>query len=74
MVDTLLMVGGGVVGAGIALLFAPYPGKKSRVKIARFGKTVSKRGERALRGFAGDLTDFADTVGDMGTRVMRRVH
>lgn len=74
MVDTLLMVGGGVVGAGLALLFAPQSGKKSRVKIAKFGKTVSRRGERALRGFADNMTEFADSMGSMGQRVMRRVH
>lgn len=73
MVDTILLVGGGVVGAGLALLFAPQSGKKSRVKIARFGKTVSRRGEKALRGFADDINDLAGSMGTMGNRVMKRV-
>lgn len=74
MVDTLLLVGGGVVGAGLALLFAPQSGKKSRVRIAKFSKTMSRRGEKALKGIADNVTDFADTMGTMGDRVMRRVH
>lgn len=59
MADALMLVGGGVVGAGLALLFAPYAGTKSRKKIARFGRSMSNKSEKAMR----NVTDFAETMG-----------
>lgn len=52
MTEVLMLVGGGVVGAGLALLLAPKSGKRTRIEIARFGKTIGRNGEKALRGAA----------------------
>lgn len=70
MADALMLVGGGVVGAGLALLFAPYSGTKSRKKLARFGKTVSNKSDRMMR----DITDFADTMGGKANKVLHMWH
>lgn len=59
MADALMLVGGGVVGAGLALLFAPYSGTKSRKKIARLGRSMSSKSERAIRNF----TDGVSAIG-----------
>ena len=62
MVDALLLAGGGVVGAGMALLFTPQSGRKNRRDLARFGKTVGKKSDRALRSFAGGMADLGGKV------------
>ena len=70
MADALMLVGGGVVGAGLALLFAPYTGAKSRKKLARFGRTMSDKSDRMMR----DMTDFADTMGGKANKVLHMWH
>jgi len=70
MTDTLMLVGGGVLGAGLALLFAPYSGAKSRKKMVRFGRTVGKQSDRMMRSF----TDFADTMGGKASKVANMWH
>jgi len=47
---------GAVIGAGVALLLAPRPGKETRRDIARFAK-------KAERGAEGIVEDFSDTMG-----------
>lgn len=70
MTETLMLVGGGILGAGLALLFAPYSGEKSRKKMRRFGKTVSNRSDRMMR----SISDFADTVGGRASKVANMWH
>ena len=70
MADALMLVGGGGVGAGLALLFAPYTGAKSRKKLARFGRTMSDKSDRMMR----DMTDFADTMGGKANKVLHMWH
>jgi gas vesicle protein len=64
-----LLLFGSVVGAGLALLYAPYSGVKNRKKMLHFGKVMSKRSDRALRNFNEMISDFGDTMGSMGKRV-----
>ena len=70
MTETLMLVGGGILGAGLALLFAPYSGEKSRKKMMRFGKTVSNRSDKMMR----SISDFADTVGGRASKVAHMWH
>ncbi|UFS68542.1 YtxH domain-containing protein [Geomonas sp. RF6] len=62
MVDALILLGGGVLGAGLALLFAPQSGQKSRKDIARFSRTVGRKSDLAMRKLADNVIDFADAV------------
>lgn len=56
------VVFGSLVGAGVALLFAPQSGTKTRRQIVRYGK---KAGTRAQR-FVGDIGESLDhTLGDI---------
>ena len=70
MADALMLVGGGVVGAGLALLFAPYSGTKSRKKLVRFGRSMSNKSERMIS----DLTSFADTMGGKASKILHLRH
>ena len=42
-----ILVGGSVVGASLALLFAPFSGTKSRKKLADFGKAIRGKSDRS---------------------------
>jgi gas vesicle protein len=64
MSDAFMLVGGSVVGAGLALLLAPQSGKKSRTKIARFGRSMGRKGDKVIRNFADNMSEFAGTVGE----------
>jgi gas vesicle protein len=70
MTDALMLVGGGVLGAGLALLFAPYSGEKSRKKIKRFGRTIGNKSDRVVR----SISDFADTMGGRASKVANMWH
>ena len=72
LTDALMLVGGSVVGAGLALLFAPQSGAKSRKELVRFGKTVSRKSEKVYRDFTDGVTEFADMVGGKAGGIMHR--
>lgn len=74
MTDVAMLVGGGVIGAGLGLLFAPYSGAKSRKKMARVGRTMSNRSDKALRDLSGRMSDLADTMGTMSGRATKMLH
>jgi gas vesicle protein len=74
MTDVMMLVGGGVVGAGLGLMFAPYSGAKSRKKMARMGKMMNNKSDRMMRDLSGRMSDLADTMESMSgkaTKLMR---
>ena len=72
MTDALMLVGGGVVGAGLALLLAPQSGKKSRKEITRFSRTVGRQGDKVIRNISENMSDFAERVGGMTAMLHKR--
>jgi gas vesicle protein len=72
MSDALFLVGGSVVGAGLALLLAPQSGKKSRREISRFSRSVSKQGDKVIRNISESMSDFAERVNGMTGMLHRR--
>jgi len=72
--DVAMLVGGGVIGAGLGLLFAPYSGAKSRKKMARVGRTMSNRSDKVMRDLSGRMSDLADTMGTMSGKATKMLH
>lgn len=70
--DALMLVGGGIVGAGVALLLAPQAGRKTCRELARFGRKIGKAGDNAVRDFATNVTNLADTVGEKAAGILHR--
>jgi gas vesicle protein len=74
LTDVMMLVGGGVVGAGLGLMFAPHSGAKSRKKMVRMGKMMSNKSDRMMRDLSDRVSDLADTMQNMSgkaTRLMR---
>ena len=69
--EALMLVGGGVIGAGVALLLAPQSGRKTRSEIARFGKTIGRKGDKAVREFADNVVDMVYTVGEKAADILK---
>ena len=67
--DIAFVAAGGLIGAGIALLFAPQSGKQTRQDLAYFGKVAKNRSERMLlevRHKANKLTDEMKSAVESG--------
>lgn len=63
-VAAMLMVAGGIVGAGLALLLAPQSGERTRRDIMRSAKRVKTRAEEAVDDLSVNISDLVDTIGD----------
>ncbi len=70
MVGALMLVAGGIIGAGVALLFAPQSGKRTRKDIARFAKKTKHKAEEAVDNFSDALSDLVDVVGDKASDIL----
>src|SRR5512135_2291860 len=64
MVGALMLVAGGIIGAGVALLFAPQSGKRTRKDIVRFAKKTKHKAEDLVDDFADSLANMVEAVGD----------
>lgn len=72
MVGALMLVAGGIIGAGVALLFAPQSGEKTRRDITRYGKKVRRKAEGVVDDFADSVSDMVETLGDRAEEIMEK--
>lgn len=70
MIGGILLVAGGLVGAGVALLFAPQSGQKTRRDIARYSRKVKRKAEDVVDEFAGNLHDVMDSMGERAEEIL----
>lgn len=63
-VAALLIVAGGIIGAGMALLFAPQSGQRTRKDIARYAKKTKNRAGEAVDDLSVSISDLVDSIGD----------
>src|SRR3990172_7945631 len=61
-VGALTLAGGAIIGAGIALLFAPRSGKNSRREIALTTRKAGRRMKRAARDISDGVSGVVDSV------------
>ena len=67
-----MLLAGGIIGAGIALLYAPQSGAKTRKDIARYTKRARRKGEEAVEDFTDQVTDMAEAVGDRASEILEK--
>lgn len=60
----LLMLAGGIVGAGLALLLAPQSGQRTRKDILRYAKKSKIRAGEAVDDLSTSVSDLVDAIGD----------
>jgi gas vesicle protein len=58
----LTLVTGAMIGAGIALLFAPHSGERTRREISLTARKVRRRVRRATRDFSDDVSGLVDVL------------
>jgi gas vesicle protein len=60
----LLILAGGIVGAGLALLFAPQSGQRTRKDLVRYANKTKHRAGEAADDLSANISDLVDTIGD----------
>ena len=60
----LMVFAGGVIGAGLALLFAPQSGSRTRNDILRYSKKARNRADEAVDGLAADVSNLVEAIGE----------
>ena len=60
----LLVIAGGVIGAGLTLLFAPQSGDRTRKDILRCSKKARNRADEAVDDLAANVSDLVETIGE----------
>src|SRR5512133_396221 len=61
---SLLMLAGGIVGAGVALLMAPQSGQRTSKDILRYAKKTKNRAGDVVDDIADTVSDLVDSLGD----------
>lgn len=75
MVGAVMLVAGGLIGAGIALLYAPQSGEKTRKGLVRYAKRARRRTREAVEAvedFTEQVTDMAEAVGERATEILEK--
>jgi gas vesicle protein len=74
-VGALMLVAGGIIGAGVALLYAPQSGEKTRKGIGRIAKKARRRSAEAVEAvedFSDHVADMADAVGERASEILEK--
>lgn len=69
-VGALMLVAGGIIGAGLALLFAPQSGERTRKDIVRYSRKVRRKAEGVVEDFADTVSEMVDTVSDKAEDIL----
>lgn len=72
VVGAMMLLAGGVIGAGLALLYAPQSGERTRKQISRYAKKVRNETEEMIRDAAHAVTDMTDDLGEKTSELARR--
>ncbi len=60
----LLVFAGGVIGAGLALLFAPQSGSSTRKDILRYSKKARSRADEVVDDLAANVSNLVEAIGE----------
>ena len=71
-VGAMMLIAGGVIGAGMALLFAPQSGKRTRRDLARYSRKTRNQAEEMVRDAAGSVTEVIEALGDKTSELVER--
>ncbi len=69
-VGAMMLVAGGIIGAGVALLFAPQSGKKTRQDIARYTRKAKRRAGDIVDDFSESVSELTDAVSERASEIL----
>jgi gas vesicle protein len=72
LVGALLLVAGGIIGAGAALLFAPQSGRQTRKDIARYSRKVKRKAGDLVDDFSDTVSGLVETVGEKASEIIEQ--
>jgi gas vesicle protein len=72
MVGGIMLMAGGLLGAAVALLYAPQSGKKTRRDITRYSRKVRREAEDIVDDFAGKVQGMVETVGEHAEEILEK--
>lgn len=68
----VLMIAGGIIGAGLALLFAPQSGERTRRDIGRGARKLKVRADEAVEDISENISDLVDKISDKTDDVLEK--
>ncbi len=66
----MMLVAGGIIGAGIALLFAPQSGRATRKDISRYAKRAKRRAGDIVEEFSDNVSKMMDAAGETAEDIL----
>lgn len=72
MGGALTLIGGAIVGAGVAILCAPRSGKATRREISSAARRSGRRMKRAARDFSDEVSSLIESAGEMSGSMLDR--
>ncbi len=70
MVGGIMMIAGGLLGAAVALLYAPQSGRQTRRDLSRYSRKVRRQAEDIVDDFAGDVHGMMDSIGEKAEDIL----
>jgi len=71
-VGAMMLIAGGVIGAGMALLFAPQSGRRTRRHLARYSRKARNQAEEMVKDAAVSITEVIEDLGDKTSEFVER--
>ncbi len=68
----MMLVAGGIIGAGIALLFAPKSGKATRKDITRYARRTRRRAEDVVDEFSDNVSKMVEVAGETAEDILEK--
>jgi len=68
----LLVLAGGIIGAGLALLLAPQSGQRTRKDILRYAKKKQIRAGEAVDDLSATVSDLVDSLSDKSDELLEK--
>ncbi|SNB44953.1 YtxH domain-containing protein [Geobacter sp. DSM 9736] len=70
VLGALMLVAGGIIGAGVALLFAPKTGKETREDLGRYATKTRRRAEEVVDDLSSSISEMVDKVGEKASELL----
>lgn len=68
----LFLIAGAAVGAGVALLFAPQSGRKTRKDIIRYSRRARRRAEDLAADLSRNISGMVESIGESTQEIIGR--